>query len=182
MAGALLVGSISVTAFAQSNQYSSGQHKGASSVYLEIDDDIENDWTKEVRITPEKALKIVQNFQSGIIKEWKLDEEDDLLVYKAEVKTHQQEIDVYVDAVTGKVWRDDKNKQNDQKNQKVKISVDQAKKIALAQVKGSIKEIKLDEDDDQYIYEVEMKTDKGQEVEMEISATTGAVLDIEWDD
>jgi len=56
------------------------------------------------------------------------------------------------------------------------------KKIALAQVNGSIKKIKLDEDEGQYIYEVEVRTDRGQEVELEISATSGDILDMEWDD
>ncbi|MFF0825456.1 PepSY domain-containing protein [Brevibacillus sp. NPDC003359] len=193
MVGALIVGSLSVTAFAHSNQYNSnsGQQKNTSSVYLQIDDDVKHNWAKLVRITPEKALKKVRDVQSGIITEWKLDEEDGFLVYKAEIKNKHQEFDVYVDAMTGEVWQtvdhdddDDHDDDNDDqwKNQQVKISVEQAKKIALAKVNGNIKSIKLDEDDNQYVYEVEVKTAKGQEVDLEISATTGAVLDVDWDD
>ncbi|MFF2529092.1 PepSY domain-containing protein [Brevibacillus sp. NPDC058079] len=191
MVGALIVGSLSVTAFAHSNQYYSVPQKNTSTVYLQIDDDVKHNWAKLVRITPEKALKKVRDAQSGIITEWKLDEEDGFLVYKAEIKNKHQEIDVYVDAMTGDVWQtvdrddnDDHDDDNDDqwKNQPVKISVEQAKKIALAKVSGNIKSIKLDEDDNHYVYEVEVKTAKGQEVDLEISATTGAVLDVDWDD
>ncbi|MFS0557992.1 PepSY domain-containing protein [Brevibacillus sp. 179-C9.3 HS] len=191
MVGALIVGSLSVTAFAHSNQYNSVQQKSTSTVYLQVDDDVPYNWAKVVRITPEKALKKVRDVQSGTITEWKLDEEDGFLYYKAEIRNKHQEIDVYVDAMTGEVWQDldhddddDNDDDNDDqwKNQQVKISVEQAKKIALAKVNGSIKSIKLDEDDNQYVYEVEVKTAKGQEVDLEISAATGAVLDVDWDD
>ncbi|NRR21102.1 PepSY domain-containing protein [Brevibacillus sp. MS2.2] len=191
MVGALIVGSLSVTAFAHSNQYYSVPQKNTSTAYLQIDDDVKHNWAKLVRITPEKALKKVRDTQSGIITEWKLDEEDGFLVYKAEIKNKHQEIDVYVDAMTGDVWQtvdhDDDDDHDDDNHdhwnkQQVKISVEQAKKIALAKVSGNIKSIKLDEDDNYYVYEVEVKTAKGQEVDLEISATTGAVLDVDWDD
>ncbi|ASJ54769.1 hypothetical protein BP422_15025 [Brevibacillus formosus] len=191
MVGALIIGSLGVTAFAHSNQSYSVQQKNTSTVYLQIDDDVKHNWAKLVRITPEKALKKVRDAQSGIITEWKLDEDDGFLVYKAEIKHKQQEIEVYVDAITGDMWQtvdhdddDDHDDDNDDqwKNQQVKISVEQAKKIALAKVNGNIKSIKLDEDDNHYVYEVEIKTAKGQEVDLEISATTGAVLDVDWDD
>ncbi|MGG4449745.1 PepSY domain-containing protein [Brevibacillus sp. HB1.2] len=191
MVGALIVGSLSVTAFAHSNQYYSVPQKNTSTVYLQIDDDVKHNWAKLVRITPEKALKKVREAQSGVITEWKLDDEDGFLVYKAEIKNNHQEFDVYVDAMTGEVWQtvdhdydDDHDDDNDDQwnKQQVKISVEQAKKIALAKVSGTIKSIKLDEDDNHYVYEVEVKTAKGQEVDLEISATTGAVLDVDWDD
>ncbi|MFG0216143.1 PepSY domain-containing protein [Brevibacillus porteri] len=186
MVGALIVGSLSVTAFAHSNQYYSVPQKNTSTVYLQIDDDVKHNWAKLVRITPEKALKKVQDAQSGIITEWKLDDEDGFLVYKAEIRNKHQEFDVYVDAMTGDVWQtvdhDDDDNDDQWNKQQVKISVEQAKKIALAKVSGTIKSIKLDEDDNHYVYEVEVKTAKGQEVDLEISATTGAVLDVDWDD
>ncbi len=191
MVGALIVGSLGVTAFAHSNQSYSVQQKNTFTVYLQIDDDVKHNWAKLVRISPEKALKKVRDAQSGTITEWKLDEEDGFLVYKAEIKNKQQEIEVYVDAITGDMWQtvdhdddDDHDDDNDDqwKNQQVKISVEQAKKIALAKVNGNIKSIKLDEDDNHYVYEVEVKTAKGEEVDLEISATTGAVLDVDWDD
>ncbi|MCE0450771.1 MULTISPECIES: PepSY domain-containing protein [Brevibacillus] len=191
MVGALIVGSLGVTAFAHSNQSYSVPQKNTSAVYLQIDDDVKHNWAKLVRITPEKALKKVRDVQPGTIIEWTLDEEDGFLVYKAEIRNKQQEIDVYVDAMTGDVWQtvdhdddDDHDDDNDDQweKQPVKISVEQAKKIALAKVNGTIKSMKLDDDDNHYVYEVEVKTAKGQEVDLEISATTGAVLDVDWDD
>ena len=42
-------------------------------------------------------------------------------------------------------------------------------------------EIELDEDDGFIKYEVELRTDRG-EAEVEIDASTGNVLNVEWDD
>jgi uncharacterized membrane protein YkoI len=42
-------------------------------------------------------------------------------------------------------------------------------------------EITKDEDDGFIKYEIELKTDRG-EAEVEIHASTGKVLDVEWDD
>ena len=179
LVGVILVGGLSASAFAQYQQVGGGQQKTASPVYLEIDDDIHGDWSKQVRITSEKAQKLALGIQPGVIKEWKLDLAGNSLVYKAEIRSNWQEIDVYVDAVTGEAWSEH---DPERMKQKVKISAEQAKKIALAQVNGSIKKIKLDEDEGQYIYEVEVRTDRGQEAELEISATSGDILDMEWDD
>lgn len=101
------------------------------------------------------------------------------LYYKFEIKTTNRKVDVYVDAMTGEAWREN---DPERMKQRVKISLEEAKKIALNQVKGTIVKAKLDEDDGQYLYEVEMRTDQWREVEFEISATTGDVLDVDWDD
>ncbi|CAM3346490.1 hypothetical protein EDM52_14620 [Brevibacillus invocatus] len=98
------------------------------------------------------------------------------LYYKFETN---RSVDVYVDAMTGEAWREN---DPERMKQRVKISLEEAKKIALNQVKGTIVKAKLDEDDGQYLYEVEMRTDQWREVEFEISATTGDVLDVDWDD
>lgn len=177
--GVLLVGGLSATALAQNQQNGGVQQKPASPVYLEIDDDVHGDWSKQVRITSENAQKLALGVQPGVLKEWKLDRAGSSLVYKAEIQSNWKEIDVYVDAVTGEAWREN---DPERMKQKVTISAEQAKTIALGQVKGSIKKLKLDEDDGQYIYEVEVRTDNGQEAELEISATTGAILDMDWDD
>ena len=47
---------------------------------------------------------------------------------------------------------------------------------------GEIIEIELDDEDDHYIYEVEVIGDDGSEIELEIDASTGEVLKTDIDD
>ena len=64
-----------------------------------------------------------------------------------------------------------------------KNTISQADATAIAEkaVNGKVVEIEKDEDDDLIKYEVELKTDRG-EAEVEIDASTGKLLDVEWDD
>ena len=66
---------------------------------------------------------------------------------------------------------------------KNKNIISQADAIAIAEkaVNGKVVEIEKDKDDGLIKYEVELKTDRG-EAEVEIDASTGKVLDVEWDD
>lgn len=181
MMTALIAGSISLTAIAEdkSDGNKSTQQQMNRPVYLEIDDDIPADVLKTVRISQEEAKKLALGVQPGTIREMELETERGTLYYKIEIKTTNRKVDVYVDAMTGEAWREN---DPERMKQKVKISLEEAKKIALNQVKGTIVKAKLDEDDGQYLYEVEMRTDQWREVEFEISATTGDVLDVDWDD
>ncbi|MED1725759.1 PepSY domain-containing protein [Brevibacillus parabrevis] len=178
-AGIMLVGSFSVTVLAKTHQHVPQPNQQAVPVFLEVDEDVPADWAKQVRLTSEQAQKIALGVQPGVIKEWKLDRAGTALVYKAEIVQNWKETDVYVDAVTGQAWREHDPAR---KQQLVKITAEAAQKIALSKVNGSIKKIKLDEDDGQYVYEVEVRTSNRQEAELEISATTGDILSMEWDD
>ena len=66
-------------------------------------------------------------------------------------------------------------------NNKNIISQADATAIAEKAVNGKVVEIEKDEDDGLIKYEVELKTDRG-EAEVEIDASTGKVLEVEWDD
>lgn len=81
---------------------------------------------------------------------------------------------------------DDKPKQQHHKMQTTKkavIGYDEAKRIALKQFDGTIKDIELDDDDNRLVYEVEIKRGN-QEADIKIDAYTGKVLvlEIESDD
>ena len=52
---------------------------------------------------------------------------------------------------------------------------------ALAEVPGTVKETELDREDGKLIYEIEILTADGLEMEVEIDAETGAVLEVEAD-
>lgn len=82
-----------------------------------------------------------------------------------------------------------KNKPNKQAQEnetqhpsKALISEQKAKEIALAQVKGKITSIELEEDDDWLVYEIEMDTSDKQEAKLYINAYTGEIISIEWDE
>ena len=62
------------------------------------------------------------------------------------------------------------------------ISYEQAQSIALAQVPGAVHEIKLECENGRTIYEVEVQPQAGgRQMEIEIDATSGAVLKVEPD-
>ncbi|MBV6657397.1 MAG: PepSY domain-containing protein [Devosiaceae bacterium] len=58
----------------------------------------------------------------------------------------------------------------------------EAIEIALAEVPGEVQEAELDRDDDLPVYEIEILTAEGVEMEVEINAETGEILEIEADD
>lgn len=62
------------------------------------------------------------------------------------------------------------------------ISLDKAKEIALSKVKGTFNSIHLEDANGSFLYEIEIETNKKEEVDIEINAYTGEVLSISWDD
>ena len=60
------------------------------------------------------------------------------------------------------------------------ISQDKAISIALQKAKGNVTKVELDEDDGQYVYEIETH-DGTYEYEIEINAVTGAIIEFEKD-
>lgn len=59
------------------------------------------------------------------------------------------------------------------------LSEAQVIEIALAEMPGTVSETELERDDGQLIYEIEILTADGVEMEIEISAETGEILEIE---
>lgn len=57
----------------------------------------------------------------------------------------------------------------------------QAIEIALKEVPGTVQETELEKEDGKQVYEIEILTADGQEMEVEIDAETGAILEIEAD-
>lgn len=62
-------------------------------------------------------------------------------------------------------------------------NLDMAKaiEIALKEVPGTVQESELEKEDGKQVYEIEILTADGQEMEVEIDAETGAVLKVEAD-
>jgi len=131
------------------------------------------------------------------------DDDDDKPEYEihiiADGVKHELEIDAFNGTITKhEIDDDDDNGDNDDKKtnindksetvkadvtnqQKQIIGLDRAKSIALGLVRGEIKSIELDDDDDDMEYKIEIVSE-GREYEIEIDAYTGKVLEFEIDD
>jgi uncharacterized membrane protein YkoI len=162
-------------------------------------------FAKEAEVPSKKAEEIaMQEVKGAHVKEIELERENGELIYEVELEgTHDDDVEVDVNATNGKVVRvdDDRDDDDDAKAQnnvateavvKVngdrvnsqkavsspKISKEQAISIATKDTPGKILEIELDDDNH---YEIEMIYE-GKEVEMEISAVDGTILKKEIDD
>lgn len=78
---------------------------------------------------------------------------------------------------------DDKNDEALVQAISAKFLITEKKAIAIAkkQINGDVKSIELDSDDGTYEYEIKLQTKKG-EAEITINASTGEVLELEFDD
>ncbi|WP_180271163.1 PepSY domain-containing protein [Fredinandcohnia onubensis] len=166
-------------------------------------------FAKEAEVPSKKAEQIaMQEVKGALVKEIELERENGELIYEVELEgTHDDDVEVDVNATTGKVVRvDDDRDDDDAKANNVatetvvkvnedrdddddrvtsqkavsspKVSKEQAISIATKDTPGKIVEIELDDDNH---YEIEMIYE-GKEVEMEISAVDGTVLKKEIDD
>lgn len=166
LTGVLALGGTTVGAYAmQSDKASNIQGKDKS--------------VAEVTLSTEEAKQIAKKQMSGNIEEVELEHENGRLVYKVEFEKYGDNDDVYVDAKTGQILS---NSDIHPAHGAVKISKAQAKEIALRQVKGTVTEIDLDRDDREPVYEVEIATADGYEANVDVSATTGQIVRVEWDD
>ena len=59
------------------------------------------------------------------------------------------------------------------------LSEEQAIAIALAEIPGEMTEVELEQEDGQEVYEVEILTLDGSEMEIEVAADTGDILSVE---
>ena len=132
-------------------------------------------------ITLEKARELalgkVPGAKAGDIVEIDLDRENGVLVYEIEILYNNVEYDCEINASTGEVLKFSYEAAPAAGG--TQITREQALSIALAKVPGAteshVKELKLDEDDGRWIYEVEILYN-GTEYEGEISAADGTVL------
>ncbi|MDQ0255705.1 putative membrane protein YkoI [Evansella vedderi] len=134
----------------------------------------------------EAAKQVALSKVNGVIIEIELESDDGIVYYEIEMKTDQGEATLEINAITGDVISfsmDSKSKTgiNLSIDTSLLIGVVEAKRIAQEQVSGTIKEIELDSSNGRLIYEIEMKTSKG-EAEIEIDAYTGKIISIEMDD
>lgn len=148
--------------------------------------------TSQGYITLEQAKTAALKEVKGHVDDIDLERKQDKVYYEVEIDQDNGEVDVHVDAITGKVLavlnKDTKDDDDDHENlnssavaSAVKITSDQASSIATKKVRGGkVVKVELDTDDNRYIYEVELRTSNG-EADVDIDAVTGKVLSIDQD-
>ena len=66
--------------------------------------------------------------------------------------------------------------------EKVKITIEQARKTALERVSGTIVEEELEKENGKLIYSIEVKDANGKVFDVEVDAETGAIFKVEQED
>lgn len=174
LAGALLLGGAVAAGAADKNE------KGSTGSKTEAAQDL---------ITVEEAKKIALSEAEGRVESIELERVKGKQYYEIDIDNGEEDFDIKINALDGKVIsinkeRDDDD-DNDQSEKEINgeniISEQKAIEIAEKEVNGMMKEIEIDEDDGQILYEVELQTNKG-EADVDIDAETGKVVKVELDD
>lgn len=140
-------------------------------------------------ITVEEAKKIALSEAEGRVESIELERANGKQYYEIDIENGKEDFDIKVHALDGEVISINKERNDDddddqsekEGNRENVISEQKAIEIAEKEVNGTMKEIEIDEDDGQILYEVELQTNKG-EADVDIDAETGKVLKVELDD
>ena len=144
--------------------------------------------TSKEMISVEKVKEIALSKVTGHVENIELESYKGNQYYEVEVENGKKDYDLYIDAYTGEVqlMKEDSNNDDDSDDRtgvvqsSNLISDEKAKQLAGKAVNGTVTELELDEDDGQFVYELELITNKG-EADVEIDAMTGKVIEINFD-
>ncbi|MGG4342605.1 PepSY domain-containing protein [Paenibacillus lautus] len=133
----------------------------------------------------EKAEQLALAAANGKVESMDIDRKKGKLVYDVEIQQNNRDVDVWIDAYTGKslgvrVDRDDNDDDRDSIPGNL-IGAGKASTIAVKHVKsGTAVEVDLDHDDGRWVYDVEVKTAKGSS-EVEVNAVSGKVIKAKYE-
>ncbi|WP_260286262.1 PepSY domain-containing protein [Peribacillus aracenensis] len=139
-------------------------------------------------LSEDEAVKMISEKLGGEVTQFEKDW-DQPMTYEMTVKTKEGYQEVDVDAEKGEILSqemedsddDDDDLSRQQAAETVKVSSDQAEKIALEAVDGQVTDMELDSENGTLVYELEIK--QGQkEYDVVVDATTGKVLKNQLDD
>ncbi|MGJ9459426.1 PepSY domain-containing protein [Oceanobacillus sp. CF4.6] len=144
-------------------------------------------------LSTEEVSQLIQNQYPGTITEMERDNEFNKVIYEVEVQGDGVEYELELDGDTGEVLkekqsenvdRDDDNHLEEPTNganvNSEVIGDEKARKIALENFDGTVTDLELDIDDNQLIYEIDVKN-SNKEAEFEIDAITGEIMEMEID-
>ncbi|OCA92873.1 PepSY domain-containing protein [Pseudobacillus wudalianchiensis] len=129
--------------------------------------------------------------KGGTVTDIELESDEGSKKYDIEILKQNREFDIEIDAATGKVMKyneeiqsknDSEEKDFKQQNLSPNVSLEEAKKIALDRVKGTVTEAELEDDHNRLVYEFEISTANDHEIEVKVNAENGKVLNVELDD
>jgi uncharacterized membrane protein YkoI len=175
--GVLVLGSIAMVAGANQNS----------------DKATTNGTKKDNILTNEEVIDKALTIVDGTVTEVELERKLTGTIYEVEIKKDGFEYDLDLDAVTGKVLKNDKStdENDDQENlddnstkidsSKVAITTEAAIETALKEAAGTVTDVELETEDAQTFYDIKI-VDGSKEVEVKVDAITGAVLSVEQDD
>ncbi|WP_026671965.1 PepSY domain-containing protein [Alkalihalobacterium bogoriense] len=171
---------------------------------LSIDDNLmKTPVLSNMKISPEKAISLAIEFVSGgVVDDIELEIKFGRYVYEIELEFKDDDIDVYIDAMTGEVvYTDDdftrKNERNTVKNNdqsgennksasngsphSEKITAKKAGELALQHIgNGYIDDIELETKHGKLVYEVEIEN-SNDDVEIYVDAYTGEIIYVDYD-
>ncbi|WP_017795681.1 PepSY domain-containing protein [Oceanobacillus kimchii] len=143
---------------------------------------------QEPTLSSDDITSIVKEQYEGKITDFELDRDNNQSHYEVEVIHDDEEYDLEIDAETGEIIKENvekfqlENKQEATKNSNFDssnfIGDQKAKEIALKQFSGKVVGFELDEDDDKYVYEIEVR-EGNKEADFEIDAVTGDILEMD---
>lgn len=164
----------------------------------------------QAKITMEEARRAALERVPGTIEDGELEKEHGKLVYSFDIRTADGISEVWVDAGTGQVVnveketeaqeaaekRKDKAKKGDDDDEEsearqkanqekyaraAKITMDEAKAIALKEKAGTITDQELEKEHGKLLYSFDIRDAAGKVFDVEIDARTGKVLKVEED-
>ncbi|PCF84898.1 PepSY domain-containing protein [Staphylococcus delphini] len=140
---------------------------------------------KDVQTKPEDAIKTAKSSFDGDVKQVEYKKENGQWVYDIDLRNNNEEAEVKVSDKDNKVLNTKKEKEMDNDNDKTinygdAIDFKEAVKKAQDQQKGDLKKWSLDNDDGQFVYNIELMTDNGEQ-ELVLDAKSGEVLQQEND-
>jgi uncharacterized membrane protein YkoI len=163
---------------------------------------------KGVKITMEQARETALKRVPGTIEEGELEKEKGKLIYSFDIRTSDGITEVWVDAKSGEVInvekesaekeaaeksKDNKKDDDDEESdasqkanqekyaKQAKITMDEAKAIALKAKNGTISDQELEKKKGRILYSFDVRTADGKVFDIEVDAKTGKVLKVEED-
>jgi uncharacterized membrane protein YkoI len=152
---------------------------------------IQAELAKQAKVTEEEAIKIALEEVPGTVEKVELEDEDGTIVYEIEIRAEDgTEQEVEIDATTGdvvKVEAEDDEEGDEEQSQaelakQAKVTEEEAIKIALEEVPGTVEKVELEDENGAIIYDIEIRAEDGTEQEVEIDAATGDVVKVEHED
>ena len=136
-----------------------------------------------------KAIEIASDtLKGGIVTNSHLDKNERSTKYEVNILKEDKNYEVDVDSSTGKILEINQSVQGKKKlddvesippNVSPKISVEEARQIALERVRGTITELDLENLNNRLVYDIEISTAYHREAKITIDAINGKILKVE---